>query len=623
MPENSAPSVFESFNARNLSPRQVAERFIPPPQHFDDLILRRHSLVIGPRGSGKTTLLKMLQLPALAAWSHPDALRYRSQIDFTAIFVAADVSWGAQLGALGQNKLPREATELLGLSAFTSHVLIALVDAMIDCTTDSFATVPGLSAKCVQLPKGQEVSLCKLIADTWHLQPIAPTFQGIKLALRNRLSLIAQIARRESMLLADNLNERLAENAFLYLGFLEASIFAIEAFNSMVVQPERRWAFLFDELEIAPQQIRRQLFGALRSTDHRLLFKLSISPYHEDAAILEGSASAMPGQDYQPIELWYPRKEEGYHFSEALLRAMLLEAGAVAATSEEVFGQSLFEAGDTERESKSSAYRPGTSLHKRFVNLARKDPSFSEYLVRHKIDLQTMHLLGETERAGSIRKGTSVVAVRENFRSSEQLAGAPTRLERSRKSLTLYTGSRSLFAIIEGNPRWFIGIVGPMIRDYKLNKRAVPKSIQAKTIQTATSRFRALLRTIPYNPPNSSSSRGLLTLLDLIGESFHDNLVQGPFNPDPPLSFTIDSNCSAEILGALGRALNAGAIILAPDQSGETLLSSLRGKRFRLSYMLAPGYGIPLNLGRPVSLSQILDRSKRANPQLDLLAGHD
>jgi hypothetical protein len=49
----------------------------------------------------------------------------------------------------------------------------------------------------------------------------------------------------------------------------------------------------------------------------------------------------------------------------------------------------------------------------------------------------------------------------------------------------------------------------------------------------------------------------------------------------------------------------------------------LRGKRFRLSYMLAPGYGLPLNLGRPMALSQILERASKNEPQLNLLRNHD
>ncbi|MGJ5129644.1 ORC-CDC6 family AAA ATPase [Bradyrhizobium oligotrophicum] len=619
----SVPSVFESFNARNLSPAQVAERFIPPPRHFDDLILRRHSLVVGPRGSGKTTLLKMLQLPALAAWQHPDADRYRANIDFTAIFIAADVSWGAQLNALGRSKLPQHATDLFGLAAFTSHVLIALTDAINECVSDNPERPPTLASKYVKISKSEEVGLCQLLARSWLLEPIVKTLQGLKLALRERLSTIAQIAFRETLLPPETLDARLAAHAFLYLGFLECATLAIEAFNDLIKQPERRWALLFDELEIAPQQIRRHLFAALRSTDQRLLFKLSISPYHGDAKVLETSSSAMPGQDYQPIELWYPKKEEGFQFSEALLRAMLIDAGLESASSEEVFGNSVFDAGDTEREADASAYRPGTSLHKRFVRLAEKDQSFSEYLRRNNIDLDQMHLLNETQRAGQIRKGTSVVAVRENYRSSEDLKGAPTRRERSRKASTLYTGSRAIFAIIEGNPRWFIGIVGSLIRDYRQYGHRVPRSIQARTITTATNRFRALLRTIPYHQPGSTSSRGLLSLLDTIGEFLHSNLVQGPFNPDPPLSFIVDSKTNGETLEALGRALNAGAIILAPEPGGEVLLSSLRGKRFRLSYMLAPGYGLPLNLGRPMALSHIADRAIQQQPQLSLLKDDD
>ena len=614
-----APSVFEFFNARNFSPRQVAERFIPPPRHFDELILRRHSLVIGPRGSGKTTLLKMLQLPALAAWPHPEATRYRTSIDFTGVFVAADVSWGAQLSALGRGTLPAFATELLGLSAFTSHVLIALIDAMRDCAGHPPHDAPGLQNKYVQLSKEQELEACRLIAASWKIEPALFTFFGLKLALRQRLSEIAQIARREALTKDSDIDQRLNAYGFLHLNFLESAIFAIEVFNEVAKQQDRRWAFLFDELEIAPKQIRRALFAAFRSTDQRLIFKLSISPYHEDAEVLQGSTSPMAGQDYQPIELWYPRKEEGYSFSEALLHAMLEEAGAPAATPEQVFGDSFFDAGETERERNLSAYRPGTSLHRRFKSLANKDESFREYLLEHRIDLSRMHLLNENERAGLVRKGASVIAVREAFRTPSQLAGAPTRIERSRKTPTLYTGSRSLFAIIEGNPRWFIGIMGSMVRMFKAEQRPVPRSVQARTITTATNRFRALLRTIPYSPANSSSSRSLLSLLDVIGNTFHNNVVSGAFNPDPPLSFTVDSTTSSELLLALGRALNAGAIILAPDQGGDTLLSSIRGKRFRLSYMLAPGYGIPLTLGRRMALSQILEASGRAEPQLSLL----
>ena len=70
---------------------------------------------------------------------------------------------------------------------------------------------------------------------------------------------------------------------------------------------------------------------------------------------------------------------------------------------------------------------------------------------------------------------------------------------------------------------------------------------------------------------------------------------------------------------SLAEALNAGAIIYVPDEREELLLESLRGKRFRLSYLLAPYYGLPLQLGRTVSLSVILDRFRERGPQHLLL----
>ena len=73
--------------------------------------------------------------------------------------------------------------------------------------------------------------------------------------------------------------------------------------------------------------------------------------------------------------------------------------------------------------------------------------------------------------------------------------------------------------------------------------------------------------------------------------------------------FIVDSNAPKGILAALGQALNAGAIVYVPDDEGQLILSSLRGKRFRLTYLLAPLYEFPIRLGGSVSLSTIMKLS--------------
>lgn len=608
----SAPSVFESFNARNLDPTQVAQRFIPPRQ-FNELILRNHSIVIGPRGSGKTTLLKMLQLPALAAWRHPDADGFRSTLDFTGVFVAADVSWGAQLTALGEARLSDDIRMLLGFSAFTTHMLSALVRALVEATSPALGDVPSLQRLHIDLSREQSHSLARELAGQWELAIELPTLHSLQSALQGRLSRIGQIANQLALVGTDCLDPAAHETSFLFLNPLNSVTYGVEQINAAAGQPYRKWALLFDELEIAPKFIRKALLEALRSTNQNLLFKLSLSPYHEDAELLHSALAAMPAQDYQPIELWYARKEHGVQFSRALLEAMLADAGCSDARPEDVFGYTSAEIVSPTDDPKASSYAPGTQLQRRYHSLAMKDPTFAGYLDQSGIDLNKMDKLSSVDRASIIRKVSAIVAIREAFRSEAQVIGGGQRLGRSRKNPNLYTGVDALLAIVEGNPRWLIGLTGPLIRLYKDKSQRVSRSTQATAISTASNRFRALLRTIPYVPDRQIgsrdkqvASRGLLSLLDILGQRFHQNVVVDDFSPDPILSFTVDSSTPSNLLDALGKALNAGAIILVPDASAEAIASSIRGKRFRLSYMLAPSYKLPLTLGREGSLHRLL-----------------
>jgi hypothetical protein len=85
----------------------------------------------------------------------------------------------------------------------------------------------------------------------------------------------------------------------------------------------------------------------------------------------------------------------------------------------------------------------------------------------------------------------------------------------------------------------------------------------------------------------------------------------------------VDANASEGVLAALGQALNSGAIVYVPDDESQLILTSLRGKRFRLSYLLAPVYGFPIRLGKAVALSAILNWESGATQQLELDTGDD
>ena len=137
--------------------------------------------------------------------------------------------------------------------------------------------------------------------------------------------------------------------------------------------------------------------------------------------------------------------------------------------------------------------------------------------------------------------------------------------------------------------------------------------------------FSALLGTLPVSA--QSQGRGLLSILRTVGNRFHRFVVHDDFSDEPPLTFLVDSFMTGDALDVLANGLNAGAIVYVPEgRSGLTLATreSLRGKRFRISYLLAPVYRLPIRLGRAAALSRILRDSDVDTPQLFMdLKGED
>lgn len=617
MSVSASPSIFDVFNARQLTPQEVAGSFVPPP-HFSNLAKSTHTLIVGPRGSGKTTLLKMLHPAALEAWRHEQANAFRRQIKFTGVFVATDINWSEQVRSLGDGRLDSDTHKQFVQAAFTTQILQSLVESMMH-RAGRYGPAVVSEHRRARISERDENKIARELIGSWHIDRALPTFEGVKVALSRRLSQIRVMASQEAARGEVSRGDRIADTRFLHLDFLASSAVAVEVFNAKSRETGARWALLFDELELAPQWIRSRLVRFLRSVDERFLFKISLSPYSVDLKReMEAVHSAGAKQDFEPIRLWYVNKEHGYPFCRQLLKGMLEAREIPDITPEQLFGTSAFATEREEWSDSGTAYRPDSSLGKQFKLLSDRDPSFRDYLKRREIDLRKMTNVDGTRRAADLRKARSIVALRSYFRG----LGSELRLgrgqgRRSRKVPTVYGGATSLFAMLEGNPRWFIGIVGDLLNRGKTG--AVPRPMQVRHVLDAADIFRAMLKTIPCGPIGESR-RGLLSLLDPVGEYFAHATIDGPFDPDPPCSFIVDQDIADEELRALGMALNAGAIVYAPDEGEVGILESLRGKRFRLSYVLAPHYCIPLVLGRSMSLREILKRagkqSQRNEPTL-------
>ena len=133
----------------------------------------------------------------------------------------------------------------------------------------------------------------------------------------------------------------------------------------------------------------------------------------------------------------------------------------------------------------------------------------------------------------------------------------------------------------------------------------VSEKFQSRQIRYAANVFRSLLKTIECKS-GTTPSRSLLKLLDTIGDYFSNQCLGETFHPEPKLSFTAPSNMDQNLTQTLARALNAGAIIYIPDAKADPLLNSMEGKRFRLNYLLAAYYELPILLGAEAPLITIL-----------------
>jgi hypothetical protein len=235
------------------------------------------------------------------------------------------------------------------------------------------------------------------------------------------------------------------------------------------------------------------------------------------------------------------------------------------------------------------------------------------------LDVDTLDKLPERIRAAKVRKIYPLVYLRTEFRTDAESMGAARQIRASRKSIKAYHGASDLLDISEGNPRWIVGIAKMLIDESRDAQLPLKPFKQASIIEGTIHRFRARLKTISVGPSRINGRlANLLTLVDAIGDYLGDSFVEGDFTSQPYLCFTVDSHISDDLANGIGRAINAGAIVYVPEKDAHALLHNVRGKRFRLSYLLAPYFRLPLRLGESVSLTRILAGGAGANTTNEL-----
>lgn len=587
-------TLFESFNARNYTPAQVAEIFIPN-EDYQLLWRNEHTVVLGPRGSGKTTLFKMLTIQALYAWHDEIALALRQERPFTAIYIPADMHWHHQLTHV--EKLLVDAPQFSdswSRAAVTTSVLLAIVRTFQDRLVHE-----------VSPDQRKEAELCSTLIAEWVMPRSVRCLDAIILGLKSRISEIRRIVN-EAVLRGGG--DQAALNLvpdYFHLDYFAALDVACTAFDTIFDLPRSsKWAVCLDELEIAPRWLQQLAFSQLRSTEEKYLIKLSTSPLPS----IVGTTHATPKQDVRLICIWNHAGRKTDDFSEKLARSVLKRRLGREIDPKAAFGRSTLV---LQAEEGVTKYSKGSAEWELIKELASWDTSLRQILVRSGLNPENPSTRDIGIRNTILRKIKPVAMLRHAFLKP----GTSGINLRSRKLGTIYYGREAIYRLSDGNPRRLIGILGDLCAKLQKGTNGLDLPLdpneQAEVLARTSMHFSGYVQALPGGTARFGEHiLDLATLLKAIATFFRHRLLGPEFQLDPVGSFTIDSHLSEKVVDLLRLGVYHGAVVHV-DPVPDSIETSLRGKRFRLSYMLAPINKLPLTLYDAVSLSSILSSSSK------------
>src|SRR5690606_20662354 len=125
------------------------------------------------------------------------------------------------------------------------------LNALDECRDPVLAGHPDLSRFTYPLTGEAERAIARGLAQLWLIDPATDSLLGLRIHLRTQLSLLLSLT---SELRRDTTT---ALPQFADLDPVASLISAIDVTNHVIGQPSRRWAILCDELEIAPDMVRR------------------------------------------------------------------------------------------------------------------------------------------------------------------------------------------------------------------------------------------------------------------------------------------------------------------------------------------------------------------------------
>lgn len=575
---NHVPSIHDSFNARTLTTKALAECFILN-DYFPQLAGQNHSIMIGPRGSGKTTLMKMLQVEALEFWNSPEAEDSREKINFSGVFVPTDRLWKKQYDKLkSEIENDHEKTNYLN-SIFIYHVLERLISTL-EFRVSKIIPKSNSYRKS-NLSKNHESELVSELSESWGLQPKTLSLKSLEIEILRKKNELSNSVTNTS-----NFNVSVP-TSFRLNQIVSILDLATKIINSYLNEKGEKWCFLFDELELAPENVIQPLIEALRGGPDDIIFKLSMSPYHGNINISGLPTSPMTGQDHVVINLSNSRPASGYDFSRKLC-SQILKKNNLNDDIESYFEKPLkFEIKNT------------------FIELSNKDSIFNQYLIDNKIIPEDLHLYTDKDKLPTVRKIQFVAYLRNHY--VKKIESGKVKLSSKKRAPDYYAGFKNLCKAMEYNPRMLIGMTNMFVETLNSGKDKIQIHEQINILEKTLRSFRALLNTISVDIPKIETIDELISKI----ASHCETYIKGrKFYPEPYGSFKFNKEPPENLKKAIGLALNAGALIIEDANKSYVEIIEMKGLSCRLSFLFSHEHGLLMTTPRETNFESIFQDGK-------------
>lgn len=532
----------------------------------------------------------MLTRPALVTWQASDRSEKFQEAflapDYEAIYIPADVRWCYELASLTSERnidpyLAAKAQRLMVSTNALIHILATAEFLMRD-------------------DRANESVIAERLIRRWGLANTTADFGDIRASLRSLSSSVRGF-------LSDGDDVRLARFFDqVYPGYfghtLDVPLDTLTTISELLPEKTKPtyWALCYDELEIAPDWLRNELLTALRSASAHVYLKLTWSPLLPSGLRTNPESAA----DFKAIRLWHSHLADPKEFCDNLTREFLadrLQMEQVDPLS--FFSRSILAAEGAEEP--PEAYERESTEYEVFKELATWDESLKYLMISRGVNPLDPVPKSVDEKDQFFRKLKPIALLRREFLEKERA--------RSRKAVTLYAGREAIYAMSEGNPRWLLGLLNDLIdlSGAEESKGAAPSisyKLQARVLNNFARREASKIKAGPFRPPNGLKANDADTLFDFvsrIGRFFQAVIFKGDFPLDPTGSFVVPEDTNKLHLALIEQLLDIGAVVYV-GSSPQDVPVSIVGSRFRISYILAPVFRLPLRLYRGVSLSVVL-----------------